>query len=129
MQRFMQARVRFLFLARAAACAIVAASAPACVKLPRRAPVAAAAEVTAVTNGAQVSPPADDGRSDAPRLNLNTATARELERLPGVGPALASRILEHRARYGPFRRVEHLLAVRGVGERRFRKLRPHLTVD
>jgi len=124
----MQRRVRLLFLSRAAACAIVAASAPACVKLPRRAPVADAS-VTRITNDARLLTPTDEEQSGGSRLNINKATARELERLPGVGPALAARIVEHRARYGPFRRVEHLLAVRGVGEQRFRELRPHLTAD
>ncbi|HYO62725.1 MAG TPA: helix-hairpin-helix domain-containing protein [Pyrinomonadaceae bacterium] len=64
-----------------------------------------------------------------PLVNLNTATARELERLPGIGPGLAARVVEHRTRYGPFRRAEHLLAVRGIGERRFRALRAHVTAD
>ncbi|HYN84306.1 MAG TPA: helix-hairpin-helix domain-containing protein [Pyrinomonadaceae bacterium] len=64
-----------------------------------------------------------DTVAGAARVNLNTATRAELERLPGVGPALAARVVEHRERHGPFRRPEHLIVVRGFGERRFRRLR------
>lgn len=46
-----------------------------------------------------------------------------------MGPALAARIVEHRERHGPFRRVEHLMSVRGFSERRFRELRPHLAAE
>ena len=64
-----------------------------------------------------------------PLVNINRAAREELERLPGVGPALAGRIVEHRERHGAFRRVEHLLAVRGVSERRFAELRAHVTAE
>ena len=64
-----------------------------------------------------------------PTVNINRATREELERLPGVGPALAARIVEHRERHGAFRRVEHLLAVRGVSERRFAELRAHVAAE
>jgi competence ComEA-like helix-hairpin-helix protein len=56
------------------------------------------------------------------RLNLNTAPAKELEALPGIGKGLAERIVEHREKYGPFRRAEHLMMVRGISETRFRAL-------
>ena len=62
-------------------------------------------------------------------INLNAASAAELERLPGVGKVLADRIVTHRERYGPFRRVEHLLMVRGVSDRKFRELRSMVTVN
>lgn len=68
--------------------------------------------------------------SPAPRLplDLNRATAAELEELPGIGPALAARIVAHRSRRGPFRSVEDLLEVRGVGPRTLEALRPYVTV-
>jgi competence protein ComEA len=56
------------------------------------------------------------------RININTASARELERLPGIGQGLAERIIEHRERFGPFRRPEHLIIVRGISDKRFRAL-------
>ena len=58
-----------------------------------------------------------------PAVNINTADAAELSRLPHIGPALAEKIIEHRKRYGPFRRVEHLLIIEGVSDRRFREIR------
>ena len=63
------------------------------------------------------------------RLNVNTATAKELEALPGIGKGLAERIVEHREKYGPFRRAEHLMMVRGISETRFRALRHLVAVE
>jgi competence ComEA-like helix-hairpin-helix protein len=63
------------------------------------------------------------------RLNINTAPAKELEALPGIGRGLAERIVEHRQRYGPFRRPAHLMMVRGISETRFRALRDLITVE
>ena len=62
-------------------------------------------------------------------ININTAAANELETLPGIGPGLAERIIEHRERFGPFRRTEHLIIVRGISDRRFRTLRQLVTVQ
>lgn len=61
-------------------------------------------------------------------INLNTATAAQLEELPGVGPVTAKAILEFRAKSGPFRRVEDLLAVHGISQNKLKKLRPYVTV-
>ena len=60
---------------------------------------------------------------------INTASASDLERLPGVGSQIARRIIEHRERYGRFRRVEHLMMVRGISERRFNEMRSLIKVD
>ena len=62
-------------------------------------------------------------------LNLNTATIQQLDQLPGIGPALAKRIVEFREKKGGFRRVEELLAVPGISERRWQTLRKLVTVD
>jgi competence protein ComEA len=61
-------------------------------------------------------------------VNLNTATAAELDTLPGVGPVLAQRIIDHRTRNGGFRSVEDLRKVEGVGDARFEQLKELVTV-
>lgn len=62
-------------------------------------------------------------------VNINTASAEELERLPGIGPARARAILELRTRLIQFRRLEDLLRVKGIGRATFRKLRVHLALE
>jgi len=63
------------------------------------------------------------------RININTASAEELEKLPGIGRGFAQRIVEHREKWGAFRRPEHLIMVRGLSDKRFRALRELITVD
>ena len=63
------------------------------------------------------------------RININTASADELEKLPGIGKGLAERIIEHREKFGPFRRPEHLIIVRGISDKRFRALQDLITVE
>jgi len=72
---------------------------------------------------------APSNQTNAQRININTAPAAELEKLPGIGKGLAERIIEHRERFGPFRRIEHLIIVRGISDRRFRALRDLITVE
>lgn len=62
-------------------------------------------------------------------VNLNTATQAELELLPGIGPALAKRILEFRGANGKFSTVEQLDKVKGIGPRTLEKLRPLVSVE
>lgn len=61
-------------------------------------------------------------------LDLNGAGEAELDRLPGIGPVLAGRIVAHRAAHGPFRSVEDLLAVPGIGPRLYARLAPLVAV-
>ena len=65
----------------------------------------------------------------AGQINLNTATAAELEKLPGVGRVIAERIVAHREQYGAFRRPEHLMMVRGISDNKFRQLQSLITVN
>ena len=61
-------------------------------------------------------------------VNLNTATIKELEQLPGIGTKTAERIIEYRTKKGPFKKIEELMNVQGVGEKSFLKIKPQLTV-
>ena len=63
------------------------------------------------------------------KVNLNTATEQELDSLPGIGPATAAKIIAYRDENGPFRRVEDLLEVSGIGEKKLQNLRDLVTVD
>ena len=62
-------------------------------------------------------------------IDLNVATIKELEELPGVGPVTAQRIIDARQKSGRFRRVEDLLAIRGISMKRLEALRPYVTVS
>ena len=59
-------------------------------------------------------------------LDLDSASAADLDRLPGIGPVLAARIVEHRRVHGRFRHVDELLLVPGIGPRLLERLRPWL---
>jgi len=73
------------------------------------------------------SPKTDPGAATAV-INLNTATAEQLDSLPGVGAALAARIVEYRQKNGSFKKVEDLMNVKGIGEKAFLKMKNRLTV-
>lgn len=89
-----------------------------------------------LTDGEQVvvgqpPPPPNDaagirggGAAGPGPLSLNTATAEQLDALPGVGPVLARHIVEYRTQHGGFTSVSQLRQVSGVGERRFQELQP-----
>ena len=59
-------------------------------------------------------------------IDLNRATSEDLDAIPGVGPALAQRIVDYRKAHGPFKQVEALMAVSGVGPESLQKLKPYL---
>lgn len=61
-------------------------------------------------------------------VNINTASAEELQKVPGIGPATAARIVEWRETQGRFERLEDLLNIRGIGTQTLERLRPYLEV-
>jgi len=61
-------------------------------------------------------------------LNLNAVTSNQLETLPGIGPALAERILAYRKNHGLFRNIEDIMNVSGIGEKRFESIKEYITV-
>ena len=61
-------------------------------------------------------------------VNLNTAAAADLQKLPGIGAAMAARIIEYRQKNGGFKKVEELMNVQGIGEKVFLKLKPLVSV-
>ncbi len=62
-------------------------------------------------------------------VNLNTAGKEELETLPGIGPKVAERIVEYREKFGPFKSVEELLEIKGIGPKKLQKIKPLVTVE
>jgi competence ComEA-like helix-hairpin-helix protein len=77
--------------------------------------------VVSMAAGQKKAPPAKP-------IDINTATAAQLEQLPGIGPATARAIVRFREKSGPFRRVEELRAVPRISKLRFQKLRPYVMV-
>ncbi len=62
-------------------------------------------------------------------VNINTADADQLQLLPRVGPALAARIVDYRKANGPFKAVEEIVAVKGIGDSSLEKLQPYLATS
>ncbi len=75
---------------------------------------------------APAAPAADDATL---RVNLNTATSEELTALPRIGDTVAARIVAYRKKNGSFTKVEELMNVKGIGEKTFLRLQPHVFVE
>jgi competence protein ComEA len=62
-------------------------------------------------------------------VDLNVANVKELQELPGIGPVTAQRIIDMRQKSGRFKRVEDLLAIRGISQKKLDALRPYVTIS
>src|SRR5438093_1213915 len=115
-------------IVRAAAALILPATVVASVLLtsmsgslsPQAAPRRAAA-------GAKAGAPAESETKTA-AVDINSADVEKLTSLPGIGPAIAQRIVDYRKEHGPFKSVDELVNVRGIGERLLARLRDRVTV-
>ncbi len=62
-------------------------------------------------------------------ININTASREELEKLPNIGAKTAEKIIEHRERFGKFRRVENLMLIEGISDKKFRRIRTLIKIE
>jgi comEA protein len=68
------------------------------------------------------------GPAASEKINLNSANAEQLQSLPGIGPATAKSILDYRAKVGKFNKIEEIINVKGIGEKKFQKIKDRLVV-
>ena len=86
------------------------------------------ATALAAQEGGRAAVPRTEAPAVVTPVNLNTATAGQLESLPGIGPAMARRIVDYRQQSGGFKKIEELMNIRGIGEVSFLKLKALVTV-
>lgn len=63
------------------------------------------------------------------KININYATEKELEFLPGIGPFLSKRIIEYRQKNGKFKKIEELKRIKGIGEKKFKLIKDYIKID
>jgi len=71
----------------------------------------------------------EGGTDSSSRIDINTAGAYELEGLPGIGPALARRIIEYREKHGGFKTIGELIEVNGIGDEKLETIRDHVYIE
>jgi competence protein ComEA len=74
------------------------------------------------------SPLAPQTAQNEERININTASVETLQQLPGIGVSLAGRIVAHRQKYGPFRRPQDIIIVRGMSAKRYRRIADRIRI-
>lgn len=70
----------------------------------------------------------DESQINDGKIDLNTATLQQLQLLPGVGEAIAQRILDYRSEHNRFHNIEDLMNISGIGEKKFEQIRPYVKV-
>jgi len=102
--------------------ALIATSLPVNAENPQNGQSGASAQ------GAPKAPRASKKALPAGKININTASAEELQKLPKVGPAMAKRIVDYRASVKSFKTVEELRNVKGIGPKIFDQIKPYVTL-
>jgi competence protein ComEA len=77
------------------------------------------------------APVPPDGSAPAPageKININTASVEELDKLPGIGPSIAGAIIDYRTANGPFKQIEDINEVKGIGDALFAKIKEQITI-
>jgi comEA protein len=72
---------------------------------------------------------ADAPKPAAAKVNINTASAADLEALPRIGPKVAQRIVDFRTQNGNFKKIEEIMKVKGIGEKLFNRIKDLITVE
>jgi len=80
--------------------------------------------ISSVSILAQDSDPAPEKKID-----LNAASAEQLESLPGIGPVTAKRIVDYRDKVGKFKRIEEIINIQGIGDKKFERIKDRLTIQ
>ena len=81
-----------------------------------------------IQSPAPAAQPNKQSRETIPVIDINKASPEEFAKLPGIGPTRARQIVAFREKHGPFRRVEDLLAIRGIGHKKWKAIRPFIQV-
>ena len=93
-------------------------------------PTITSATTTSSTTTSTFSPtPAPTSSPEqSQKININTANSQELEKITGIGPVIAQRIVEYREKNGPFQKIEDIKNVNGIGDVKFEKMRNEITI-
>lgn len=93
------------------------------------APTDALAARQAETSMGRLLEPRPRTAADVRRVDINHGLVEELQRLPGIGPVLAGRIVRYRREHGKFGSIRDIQNVKGIGEKRFAQLKPYIHID
>jgi competence protein ComEA len=91
--------------------------------------VAQPGALTSQGSGRATKPPVTATVVSTEVVNLNNATAAQIASLPGIGPKTADLVVQYRTKNGPFKKIEEIMNVRGIGEKSFLKIKDRLTVS
>ena len=79
-------------------------------------------------NGENVKEDNITTKKEGTKVNINTASLEELDQLPGIGSAIAQRIIDYRSEHGEFKKVEDIQEVKGIGDAKFNEIKDDITV-